>query len=67
MSVTVSKKGRDQASSMIQSNVVKHQHLQREIKQIENDIAMVDKELLEVQAENAQLKEEIRRIDSRKK
>lgn len=66
LSVTVSKKGRDQASSMIQSNVVKHQHLQREIKQIENDIVMVDKEIQQIQIENAQIKEELKRIQTRK-
>lgn len=66
-SLSVSIKGRDQASSMIQSNVLKQQHFQREIKQIENDIAMVDKEIQEIQVENAQLKIEMNRIDSRKK
>ncbi|KAK8860645.1 hypothetical protein M9Y10_012310 [Tritrichomonas musculus] len=65
--VSSSLKGKNQTSSLIQSSVAKQQHLQREIKQIENEIVMVDKELLEVQAENAQLKEEINRINNRKK
>lgn len=66
-SVSISTKGRDQSSTMIQSSVLKQQHFQREIKQIENDIAMVDKEIQEVQIENAQLKLEMKRIETRKK
>lgn len=66
-SVSISTKGRDQSSTMIQSSVLKQQHFQREIKQIENDIAMVDKEIQEVQIENAQLKQEMKRIETRKK